>query len=298
MKNLRSLWTGKLPILGAALIWGTSFFILKNAVNDYPPLPLIAMRFTLGAALLALIFFKNIRRMTKACLWHGALLGIVYIAAFDVQTIGLLHVSPGSNAFLTASYCVWVPFLSWMVSRKRPGGSSFLAAFLMILGVGVLSLTGEGLRLGKGEAITLLSAVFYAIHIAVIARLCKDDDPIALTCMQFAFGAAAGWVITFAAGQPPAPLTRDILGSVIYLSVMCTAMAALLQIIGQRNTSASSASILLSLESVFGLLFSMIFYGETVTIRSLTGFALIFLAVLTSEGIFNRDSAVRRIGNS
>ena len=149
----------------AAFIWGTSFFIMKNTLDSVPVLWLLTFRFTTGAVLVGLLCGRKWRtRFTPDYVWRGAVLGSLLFAAYAVQTFGLVGTTPSKNAFLTATYCVLVPFLHWAVSRQRPDRFHLLAAFLCITGVGLVSLNGS-LTITWGDLLSLGSALFYALHI-------------------------------------------------------------------------------------------------------------------------------------
>ena len=116
----------------AAFIWGTSFFIMKNTLDAVPPFWLLAFRFTTGAVLLGLVCGKRWRtRFTRDYLWRGGIFGLFLFFAYTAQTFGLTGTTPSKNAFLTATYCVLVPFLAWRVFHRRPDQYNLLAAFLL-----------------------------------------------------------------------------------------------------------------------------------------------------------------------
>ena len=123
----------------AAFIWGTSFFIMKNTLDAVPPFWLLVFRFTTGAVLLGLFCWKKWRtHFTWDYLWRGGLFGVFLFIAYTTQTFGLTGTTPSKNAFLTATYCVLVPFLAWRVFHRRPDRYNLLAAFLCITGVGLV----------------------------------------------------------------------------------------------------------------------------------------------------------------
>ena len=268
----------------AALIWGSSFFIMKGAVDVIPTFFLLAVRFTGGAALLALVCWKRWRGFTPDYLWRGAVIGGFLFLAYTVQTFGIALTTPSKNAFLTAVYCVLVPFFYWAVMGRRPDVYNILAAVLCVAGVGLVSLN-EGFSIIPGDGLTLVGAVFYAAHIVAVAKVSPDKDIYLLTVFQFAFAALYAWILGFLFQTLPtvALLSPDLVIQMLYLTVMCTTVALLFQNVGQVWSDPASAAILLSLESVFGVLFSVVFYGDPVTFRLMLGFAVIFLAVVCSE---------------
>lgn len=274
-------------LFAAAFIWGSSFFIMKGAVDVIPTFYLLAIRFTGGALLLSLVCWKKWRELTRDYFWRGAVIGGFLFLAYSIQTFGLMGTTPSKNAFLTAVYCVLVPFLYWAVMRRRPDRYNILAAVLCVSGVGLVSLT-DALTVTWGDALTLVCAFFYAAHIVAVAKVSPSKDIYLLTVFQFAWAAVYAWICGLLFQQfPPVSVFRpDVIVQLAYLTVMATTVALLFQNVGQVWSDPASASVILSLESVFGVLCSVIFYGDPVTGRLLAGFALIFVAVVCSETKF------------
>lgn len=287
MENKHSMG-GRIALLTAAVIWGSSFIVMKDAVADVPVFQLLAIRFTLAGLLLACIFHKRLMHGDNSLLRHGAVCGVLLLSAYAAQTFGLMTTTPGTNAFLTAVYCVMTPFMAWFFYRKRPSGCNWIAAALCIAGIGMISLSGD-LRVGTGEALTLLSGVFYALHIMALSHYGQEngtghsDDPVALTIVQFAVVAALSWVLTLLTERGAAFPAPAIWPQMLYLTVFATAATLVLQSVGQSLTPPSQSAILLSLESVFGVLFSVLLGRESLTLQLAVGFALIFISVIISE---------------
>lgn len=275
-------------LFAAALIWGTSFFVMKNALDVLPVFFLLAIRFTAGAALLSLLFWKKWKGFTPDYLWRGAIIGGLLFLAYTVQTFGLALTTPSKNAFLTSVYCVVVPFLTWAVVKERPDRYNIIAALLCVTGVGFVSLN-DRLSVNAGDLLTLVCALFYAAHIVAVEKVSPGKDITLLTVFQFAFAALYSWVGGLLTEQFPAEALADpaVCLPLAYLCVMATTVALLFQNVGQIWSDPASASVILSLESVFGVLFSVLFYGDPVTARLLMGFALIFVAVVCSETKFS-----------
>ena len=275
-------------LFAAAFIWGSSFFIMKNALDAIPVQYLLAIRFTMGAVLLALICWKRWGKMTADYLWRGAVIGGCLYLAYSIQTYGLALTTPSKNAFLTAVYCVIVPFLYWLFVGVKPDRYNLLAAVLCVSGVGLVSLSGD-LSVNLGDALTLLCAVFYAAHIVAVAKVSPKKDIYLLTVFQFAFAAVYAWIGGALTETFPtqALANPEILLPLCYLGVMATTVALLFQNVGQVNSDPASAAVILSLESVFGVLCSVLFAGDTVSMRMAAGFVLIFVAVVCSETKFS-----------
>lgn len=272
----------KLALLLATLIWGTSFVVVKDAVDIIPTAYLLAVRFSVACIVLALIFFKKLKKINREYLLHGLIIGTCLFLAYYIQTLGIEDTTPGKNAFITAAYCVMVPFMFWFINRKRPDKYNIIAAVLCLAGIGFVSLTAD-LTVGKGDALTLVAAVFYALHMVFIAMFSKDKDPTVLTILQFAVTAVFSWIASFMVKPIAFEITTSLATSVLYLALFATAACLLLQNVGQKYTNPSEAAIILSLESVFGVLFSILLYGEKVTPQIGVGFVLIFVAIIISE---------------
>ena len=289
MHETRMRRLAKPMLFAAAFIWGSSFFIMKGAVDVIPTFYLLALRFTGGAALLALICWKKWKtHFTPDYLWRGAIIGGFLFLAYSVQTFGLMGTTPSKNAFLTAVYCVLVPFFYWAAAGRKPDRFNIAAALLCVTGVGLVSLNGD-FSVTWGDGLTLICAIFYAAHIVAVSKVSPGKDIYLLTVFQFFWAAVYAWICGFFTQElPPASVfNADLVIQMAYLIVMATTVALLFQNVGQVWSDPASASVILSLESVFGVLCSVIFYGDEVTAKLLLGFALIFVAVVCSETKFS-----------
>ena len=255
---------GKCMLLMSALIWGSSFIVMKNAVDFISPFTLLCIRFVLSTIFISILFFNKIK---KQDLLGGFLAGLALFSAFSIQTFGLQLTTPGKNAFLTAVYCTIVPLLSWLYFKKKPDKAQIFAAILCFIGVGFVSLDSS-LKVNLGDLYTLIGGFLYAVHIIVCEKAMKKTSPIIITALQFAFAS----IFSFIA----ASLFEDIsvvfhIDSSIYLQILYLAFFA------------TTLCYLLSLESVFGVFFSILFGQEIMTLQIGLGFMIIFISVLISE---------------
>lgn len=273
---------GALALLGATLIWGSSFVILKTTLNSVPALWILALRFVGAAGIMALIGLKNLKKLDRSYIRYGGLLGLIMAVAYILQTFGLQFTTPGKNSFLTATYCVIVPFMSWAFFRKRPDGYNFAAALVCIAGMALVSLSGD-LSLGLGDGLTMLCGAFYALQIIVLSRAMRSCDAVLLSLVEFAVAGAVCLIAAPLVSPFPQNVPTGAWLSIAYLCLMCTGVCFLLQAYGQKYTPPEPTAIILTLESVFGTAISAVFYGEVLTPRVLCGFVLIFVSVIVSE---------------
>lgn len=284
-KKMRIL--ASIGLLGTAVIWGFGFVVVKNSLDLIPATYILAFRFTIAAVVLAAIFHKKRKKINKKILAEGAFLGLLLFLSYLLQTIGCNYTTAGKNAFLTTIYVVIVPFLHWIVNHKKPDIYCTAAAFVAIVGIGLLSLQGD-LSMNIGDGLTLVCGLGYAFHMIYIDRYTKDSDPIVLTVLQLAFAAAFSWIAApiESGGFPQGAFQKEIIIGMLYLGLLSTMVAFLLQNVCQKYTSPNTTSLMLSMESVFGVLFSVIFLGEMLTPKMYAGCVLLFLAVLLAETKF------------
>lgn len=177
----------KFLIVLATLIWGSSFVIVKDTTDAVSPAWILVVRFGLAALILALVYLKKRELyLRKDYIALGALFGFLLFMGYYLQTIGITDTTPGKNAFLTGTYCVMVPFFAWGISKRRPHAFNIVAAFMCVVGIGLVSL-GSGFSMSFGDLLTLCCAVFYGLHICFVSKFSQDRDIYVLTMWQFFF---------------------------------------------------------------------------------------------------------------
>ncbi len=273
----------QIALLLAGLIWGSGFAVMKNTLDAIPVSFLLAIRFSIAAVVLCLFLIPRLRRIRLRDVGAGALAGVCLFLAYFTQTHGLHYTTAGKNAFLTTVYVILVPFLWWWIRKERPTKYNAIAAVLCLIGVGVLSLTND-FTINKGDALTLLCGVMYAIHIIVVSVTANGDRDLTMFVMlQFAFAALCGWLVGAATETFPTDVSFESAASLLYLGLVCTLLALLFQNIGLKYAPASHASLLMSTEAPFGCIFGILLLGEPFTYRTAIGCVLILCAIVLSE---------------
>jgi drug/metabolite transporter (DMT)-like permease len=272
-------------LIFVTIIWGFAFVVVKNSLDYVPPLYMMAFRFTIASVVLALLFLPKFKHLDKSTFFHGMILGIFLFAAYAFQTVGLQFTTAGKNAFLTTTYVMMVPFLNWFFHKSKPSWNCVLAAIIALIGIGLLSLQGD-FSMNRGDVLTIICGFFFAVHIIFISRYTQTQDPVLLTILQLAFSALFSWIFApFTDGSFPLQetLRTDVIVSMLYLGLFSTLLCFLLQNVCQKYLRASTTSLLLSFESVFGVIFSIIFLKEILTAKMIVGCVLIFFALVLSE---------------
>lgn len=287
-------WVYKGMLLLAAAVWGLGTVAVKDTVSSFPPTWLVGIRFIAAGLILCVVCApRMIRTMDRETLVAGCFLGVLVGASFLTNTVGIAHTTASKSSFLTATYCVMVPFIAWAVSRQRPTRYNLVAALVCIIGVACVSLSGAGsgaglLSLTFGDAITLASACVLGFHLAFQAKLAAEKDALVLTAIQFVVGGIIGAAFAFAT-EGPVDMTvladPSVLGNLVYLVVFASCLALSLQNVGLAHVPAAPASLFLATESVFGVIFSVMLLGEIVTPPMLLGFVLIGAGIVISEAL-------------
>lgn len=271
-------------------IWGGGFVASDIALDSLTPMQIMAIRFLIGAVAMALIAVRELRTVNLREVGAGVLMGVALFAGFALQIVGLQYTTPSKNAFLTALNVVMVPFIAFVILRKHIGWKVILGAVMSVIGVAVLSLNGD-LTLGLGDALTLACAVGFAFQIFLTGVFVQRYRAAVLNCVQMTTAfvlSAAGVLIT---GEVQLDATADGWWAVLYLGVVSTTICYLLQTACQRYVDETKSAIILSMESVFGTVFSIILLGEVITPRMVLGCAIILAAVLIANLADTTDAA-------
>lgn len=264
------------------VIWGGGFVASDMALESLTPFQIMTVRFLMAAVLMGLISFRSLNHITKEEIRAGGLMGIALFAAFSLQIIGLQYTTPSKNAFLTALNVVIVPFIAFLVLKKKIPGKVLIGAVMAVVGVALLSLDGD-LTLSIGDLLTLLCAVGFAFQIFFTGEFVKKYRATVLNFLQMATAFLLSVIFMAASGQTEFQVTTQGWLSVIYLGVVSTTICYLLQTACQKYVDETKAAIILSMESVFGTLFSMLILHEVLTLRMFAGCGIILAAVIIAN---------------
>lgn len=282
---LKAPATSKVLLVICAVIWGSSFLMMKDAAEAIPVFWLLAIRFSMAAVLMLALFWRQFRdNLDRSTVGAGILIGLFMWSAYATQTIGLTMTTPGKNAFITGSYCVMVPFVAWAWGMGRPRRYDLVAAVVCLAGLGLVALD-NGFPLNPGDALTLLCALLFALQLVAVSRYGAKLDVWSLTIWQFLVMTVCSIAVAFFEPAPPAEVwTPGLWGALVYFGVVCSFVALAVMNYAFTRVPPAEGSLLASLESPSGVLFSVLAGYEVLTGRLLLGFGLIFLAVLISNG--------------
>ena len=280
-KDMKKYW-GILGLLTVTIIWGGGFVASDIALETLSPFQIMAIRFFIAAICMTILGGKQLRTIKKDEVKCGFLLGTALFAAFALQIIALQYTTPSKNAFLTATNVVFVPFIALVIYKKKIELRSLIGAGMAIVGAGVLSLQSD-FSVNLGDGLTLLCAVGFAFQIFLTGEYVGRIRPSVLNFLQMTTACVLSIVgLCLKREFDFAPSMESIL-AVVYLGVVSTTVCYLLQTVSQKYVDETKSAIILSMEAVFGTVFSVILLGESVTVRMIIGSALILSAVLVSE---------------
>lgn len=288
MKKLVKRYIAESGLLLIGILWGMGFVTVKIGLNaGMNTFYLMWLRFLGNFVLLSILFRKKIKKVSKDDLKAGVILGIIQYFGYVFQTYGAAHTTVGKNAFFTAINVIIVPYIFWILNKKRPDIFSFSASIICMIGVGIMSLDGNlsFTHLNKGDVITIISAFFFALQVAYTGYFGRKVHPMNLVLLQMLVGGLlfAGTQFATSGLREVIPLHGETLMAIIYAVVFSTAIPMLLQIYCQRLTTATRASILMSTESMFAPIFAFFVLGEIMTLRVALGAVFILFSVVVSE---------------
>jgi len=269
-----------LALFAAAAIWGSTFFLVKRALDDAHPVTLVGYRFALAALVLGVVM-ALLRRPLWRNLPQGLLLGVFILILYLTQTAGLVITTAANSGLITGLFVAFVPLFTFVLFRRVPWLSAVLAAATSFSGLWVL--TGGLTEINAGDLLTLFAAATYALHILYVDKYVKAGlDPYALSFQQFAIVGAACLVIGGIMGMSFSVGSNEVIWIILFLAAFPTLLAFVIQLLAQRHTTPVKVSLILAFEPVFAVLFAWTLGRELFVWPKAFGTLLIFGALVIS----------------
>lgn len=277
-------YIGEIGLLLVAIIWGSGFAAMSFTLDQgFTPLQIITLRFFISALLINIIFFKQIKEnISKESIKAGCILGVFLFIAFVVQTIGLVYTTASKNAFITAANVVIVPFIGFFIYKRKLDKIGIISSITTLVGIGILSLHTD-LSVNIGDLLTLVCAFGFAFHIFFTSEFATKHNPIVLTGVQFTVTFILSLITQVIMGEGAITGNPSGYYGIFYSAVFCTTIAFLSQTICQKRVEGTKTAIILSTESVFGAIFSVIILHEVMTFRMIIGCIIIFVSIIAAE---------------
>ena len=280
MLERRSALLATLALLLVTACWGSTFFLIKDLLDRVPVLDFLAVRFAVATVVLVLMFPRALARLDAAARRQAVVLGLLYGLAQILQTAGLAHTPASVSGFITGMYVICTPLLAAPLLKQRIGPLTWGAVLLAMTGLGVLTLSG--FSIGYGEALTLVAAVLYALHIVGLGAWSTVEAAIGMTIVQLGVITVICFVVTAPNGIV-LPATVGDWASVLYMAVFAAGLALAAQTWAQAHLPPTRTAIIMSMEPVFAALFAVMLGGEDATLRMLVGGSMVLAAMLMVE---------------
>ena len=276
-------------LMGLALIWGSTFVVIKGALDDVSPLLLVTVRFLIAGAILSPLALTVPRGFSRETLQGGAILGTLLFLGFWLQTTGMEHTTPSRSAFITGTAVIFTPILSVLLAIRRPSVTSVCGAALATGGLWLLTSPAEGGHgFGRGEVLTLLCAICFAGHILALDHWTRRGDKRRIAFLQVATVGILGILPTIFVEHRwldrlrfnPTP---RLLVAMAIMVLLATALALFVQSIVQSWTTPTRAAVIFAMEPVFAAITAWFIDGEILAGASLVGALLIFAGMIVAE---------------
>jgi drug/metabolite transporter (DMT)-like permease len=267
-------------LLAMTACWGSTFFLIKDLLDRVPTLDFLAVRFAIASIVLLIAAPRAVARLSPETRKRAAVLGLLYGVAQILQTAGLAHTAASVSGFITGMYVVATPLFAALLLRTRITPLTWAAVALAAVGLGILTL--DGFAVGYGEAITLVAALLYALHIVGLGAWSTPSEALGMSILQIVVIAAVCLVATAPDGVVLPATVSDWL-SVAYMAIFAGALAMLGQTWAQAHLPATRTAIIMSMEPVFAAFFALLVGNESPTLRMVVGGLVVLSAMLIVE---------------
>jgi drug/metabolite transporter (DMT)-like permease len=283
-----------LTLLVVCILWGSTFVVVKDAVERMPVMDFLAWRFAIAALAMALLRPRAVASLSPAARRRGVVLGLALAAGYVAQTFGLERTPATVSGFITGLFVVFTPLCSGLLLRRRVGAMAWFAVAVATGGLALLSL--RGLSIGTGEAITLLCAVSFALHIVGLGEWSTSADAYGLAVVQLATVAVVSIVVAAPDSLGPPP-DAGAWGAIMLTSLAATAFGFFGQTWAQSHLPPTRAAVVMTMEPVFAGVFGVAVGGDRLGVRTVVGALLVLAAMYLVElgPRHGADAAVERL---
>lgn len=281
-------WHADLALGLVALVWGTTFVVVKQALTGISTVYFLALRFSLASVCMLAMFWPAFRRSSfreiGLGLRGGALAGIFLWLGYILQTFGLKYTSAGKSGFITGFYIVLVPLLGAAIYRRWPQARELLGVLVAAIGMAALTLPSlsGGFEFNRGDLLTAGCALVFAIHLLVLGYFSKRESFQAVALGQIVCAAALS-VLSLEVEPPRAHWSPPVVFAIVLTAIFATAVAFALQTWGQKYTTPTRTALIFALEPVIALATAVAAGGEKLTAGAVVGGALILGGILAVE---------------
>ncbi|MCF2639127.1 DMT family transporter [uncultured Fusobacterium sp.] len=265
-----------------ALVWGTTYAVIKDTLSIIQPFSLMMFRFGFSALILSLMYLKKFKTIKGVDLKRGIIIGIFMFLAFYFLIVSIRFTTASKFSFIVGAYVLIVPFLSWIINKTKLDRYAIVGAILATIGLAFLTME-KGAVFNLWDLVAGCCSFFFAAHMIAIEKYSGDSDPILLTIIQFITTAVLFIILTGVKEGYNFTVLPEIKWTLGYLVIISTIIPFAIQNIVQRYISSTSTALILTLQSAFGSIFAVYYLDERMTKQMIIGCLLIFIAIVFQE---------------
>ena len=265
-----------------ALVWGTTYAVIKDTLSVVQPFSLMMFRFVFSALILSLMYLKKFKTIKSVDLKRGVIIGIFMFLAFYFLIVSIRFTTASKFSFIVGAYVLIVPFLSWVINKTKLDRYAIVGAILATIGLAFLTME-KGAIFNLWDLVAGCCSFFFAAHMIAIEKYSGDSDPILLTIIQFITTAVLFIILTGIKEGYDFTVLPEIKWTLGYLVIISTIIPFAIQNIVQRYISSTSTALILTLQSAFGSIFAVYYLDERMTKQMIIGCLLIFIAIVFQE---------------
>lgn len=271
-----------LLMLVVTICWGSSYLFMKMGLGSIEEFNLIALRFGLAFVCASVIFPKTLRNIDRITIKYAAILGFILFLIFIFITFGLGTTTTSNAGFLVSLTVVFVPLISAVIFKSKLTKKLSLSIIIAIIGVGFLTIDIP-FSITFGDILCVFAAFFYAIHIIIVGFAAPQVNTLQLGIWQLGFAGLYGLIFSFIFETPIMPNTTQGWIAILALSLICSALGFILQVIAQKYTTPTRTGLIFSLEPVFAALFGYMFINEIMGFTNYIGALLVIVGIIISS---------------
>lgn len=289
-----------LMLLLVTLCWGVSYYLVDVSLEDMGSFTLNANRFLIAFVVAALIAFPKLKNVSKKTLKYSVILGVLLVFVYIGATFGIQYTTLSNTSFLCGLAVVFTPLISSIIYKRVPDRKLTFVIIMSTVGIALLTLKDNftiNYENILGDFLSVMCAFVYAIDLLVTEKAVAHEDvnPFQLGVFQLGVTGVLNLVLAFILEQPHLPTQPRIWGSVLFLAILCTGVAFIVQAIAQQYTSASHVCVIFSLETVFAGIVAYVFAKEVLTLKSYIGAILMIASIFVMEIDFKELMEKRKV---
>lgn len=277
-----------LMLLFVTMCWGISYYLTALSLSDMGPFTLNANRFLIAFIVILVVAFPKLRNVSKETMKYSIIIGITLVFVYIGATFGVKYTTLSNNSFLCGLAVVFTPIISCIIYKRAPGRKLTFVIIMTTIGIALLTLK-ENLAINfdnlLGDLLSIMCAFVYAIDLNLTEKAVSHEkvNPFQLGVFQLGVTGVFNLVLAVIFEDPHFPTQPDIWASVLFLSILCTGIAFVVQAIAQQYTNASHVGVIFSLETLFAGVVAFIFAKEVLTFKAYLGAVLMIISIFIME---------------